>query len=97
MAPSGERPDLEALKELGEVLSHLESELAGWRRRALNAESRLADSGLGGGDGPPRSKQLEDENHALLQRLTNAKGRVGELLERLRFLEEQQVNGGNGQ
>lgn len=96
MAPSGERPDLEALKELGEVLAHLEAELAGWRRRALGAETRLAEAGVSG-EAPPRSKELEDENHALEQRLTHAKGRVGDLLERLRFLEEQQSNGGNGQ
>ena len=95
MASGGERPDLEALKELDEVLRHLETELAGWRRRALAAEARLADAG----DGPitPRSKELEEENKMLQQRLSGARGRVGDLLDRLRFLEQQRDNGENGQ
>lgn len=96
MASGGERPDLEALRELDEVLRHLEGELAGWRRRALAAEQRLADSGEGG-SGPPRSRELEDENRALQQRLVSARGRVGDLLDRLRFLEQQQDTGENGQ
>src|SRR3954470_24957253 len=98
MASGVERPDLEALKELDEVLRHLEAELASWRRRALSAEARLGESGGSPAEAGPRSKELEDENRALHQRLTHAKGRVGDLLDRLRFLEEQQqVNGGNGQ
>ena len=96
MASGGERPDLDALRELDEVLKHLESELAAWRRRALSAESRLADSGQSP-DGQPHPQGLEDENRALQLRLTSAKGRVGDLIDRLRFLEEQQGNGGNGQ
>ena len=96
MASGGERPDLDALKELDEVLRHLEAELAGWRRRALGAEARLAEAGMGG-EAPPRSKELEEENRILLQRLTGAKSLVGDLLDRLRFLEQQQGNGENGQ
>ena len=95
MASGGERPDLEALKELDEVLRNLEGELAAWRRRALAAESRLAEAG----DGPlaPKSKEIEDENRVLQQRLVNARGRVGDLLDRLRFLEQQQDTRDNGQ
>ena len=96
MASGGERPDLEALKELGEVLQHLEAELAGWRRRALGAEAKLAEAGMGG-DMPPRSKELEDQNRVLEQRLTGAKALVGDIVERLRFLEQQQGNGETGQ
>jgi hypothetical protein len=96
MASGGERPDLEALRELDEVLRHLEAELASWRRRALSAEARATDAGPGG-EAPPRAKELEDDNHALQQRLATAKDRVGELLGRLRFLEQQQDGGGNGQ
>ncbi|HEY2806725.1 MAG TPA: hypothetical protein VGI92_12780 [Gemmatimonadales bacterium] len=95
MASGAERPDLEALRELDEVLRHLEAELAGWRRRALSAETRLAESGEGSGS--PRSKDLEDENRVLQQRLVNARGRVGDLLDRLRFLEQQTDHGENGQ
>ena len=99
MASAGERPDLDALRELDEVLRHLESELAGWRRRALSAENKLGDAGGTAGassEGGPR-KEVEEENRVLQQRLVAAKGRVGDLLERLRFLEEQQDPGGNGQ
>ena len=95
MASGGERPDLEALSELDEVLRHLEAELAGWRRRALGAEARLAEPGAGAG--PPGTEASEEENRMLQQRLAGAKGRVGDLLERLRFLEQQRDNGENGQ
>jgi hypothetical protein len=95
MASGGERPDLEALAELEEVLRHFEHELAGWRRRALSAETRLAESGGDpGGASSSRLQQLEDENSMLSQRLLAAKGHLGDLLERLRFLEQQQGNGG---
>lgn len=93
MASGAERPDLDALSELEEVLRHLESELAAWRRRALSAESRLSD--LGGPADAPGSQVLEDENRMLSQRLLAAKGRLGELLDRLQFLEQQQGNGGS--
>jgi len=95
MVSGGERPDLDALRELQEVLRHLESELAAWRRRALSAETRLAEWGVSNSDTPSvRSKELEDQNRALEQRLQAARGRLGDLMERLRFLEQQQGNGG---
>jgi hypothetical protein len=98
MASGGERPDLEALRELDEVLRHFENELASWRRRALSAEARLADAGMGSaGETASRANELEEENRALQQRIAGAKTRVGELLDRMRFLEEQQHPGGNGQ
>src|SRR5262245_61870117 len=97
MAPGGERPDLDALKELDEVLRHLEAELAAWRRRALSAESRLADTGGGSGSSGTGGKEVMEENRMLHQRLEGAKTRVGELLERLKFLEQQQgIGGENG-
>ena len=89
MASGGERPDLDALRELEEVLRHLETELAGWRRRALSAEARLGESAPGG-EAQPGSKDLES-------RLAGAKALVGDILERLRFLEQQRGNGENGQ
>ncbi|MFI5208342.1 MAG: hypothetical protein ACHQX4_10015 [Gemmatimonadales bacterium] len=88
----GERPDLEALRELEEVLRHFETELAAWRRRALSAESRLND--VAGGESGVAAARLEEENRALAQRLQAARGHLGELLDRLRFLEQQQGNGG---
>lgn len=98
MASGGVRPDLEALLELEEVLRLLESELAGWRRRALAAEAKAAELGraLGEGDeAPTRSRKLEEENRALEQRLTMARSRVSDLLSRLAFLEQQSGNGGS--
>jgi predicted nucleic acid-binding Zn-ribbon protein len=95
MASGAERPDLAALQELEQVLRHLEGELAGWRRRALSAESRVADLEASDDGGTlARSKALEEENQALAQRLEAARTRVTDLLERLGFLEQQ---GGNGE
>jgi len=95
MASGGERPDLDALRELEEVLGHFETELASWRRRALTAEQRLADVTRGEGGASSRIDQLEGEKSVLDDRLSQAKGRVNDLLERLRFLEQQRDNGGS--
>ena len=91
MAYAGDRPDLEALHELEEVLHHLSEELGTWRRRALTAEAKAADQrGGDGGDGPLlRLRELEEENAALAQRLDAARAELGALVGRLGFLEEQ--------
>ena len=90
MGSAGERPDLDALHELEEVLRHLSDELAAWRRRALSAESRVSDqSRMAGGDGQHRLRDLEEANHTLEQRLEAARVRVAELVGRLDFLEQQ--------
>ena len=91
MGSAAERPDIQALRELEEVLRHFESELAGWRRRALAAEQRLSDSE---GGVAPLNPGLDAENQDLAQRLQLARTRVGDLLDRLRFLEQQRGNGG---
>ena len=97
MASVGERPDLDALRELEDVLRLLTEELAGWRRRALTAEARLAETarldGEGGG-GADRVEALEEANRSLEQRLVTARSQVQEILGRLRFLEQQEGNGG---
>jgi len=95
MASGGERPDLDALRELEEVLGHFEAELASWRRRALTAEQRLADVTRGEGGASTRIDELEGENRVLEDRVSLAKGRVHDLLERLKFLEQQRDNGGS--
>lgn len=95
MASGAEKPDLEAaIRELEEVLRRLEVELAGWRRRALQAEARLGD--LMRTDGGSRIGELEGRNDALEQRVRTASERLGELISRLTFLEEQR-NGGGGE
>lgn len=98
MASGGERPDLEALRELEEVLRHLEEELAGWRRRALAAEAKVAEysrMAARGEEIPSRLKELEEENRGLEERLVVAKSRVADIVDRLRFLEQQSANGGS--
>lgn len=91
MVSGGEKPDLEALRELEGVLHHLEGELASWRRRALAAEQRVGELRAaegGGGEG------LSTANEELTRRLEAAKVRVADLLDRLHFLEQQRGNGG---
>jgi chromosome segregation ATPase len=90
MESAGERPDLDALHELEEVLRHLSEELGAWRRRALSAEARVSDhSRAAGGEGQHRLRDLEEANHTLEQRLETARVRVAELIGRLDFLEQQ--------
>ncbi len=80
----------QALEDLELVLDNLRQGASDWRRRALKAEAERAR--VDGGDTiqvRQRVKQLEDDNVALHERLDAARGRVHELLARLRFLEEQ--------
>ena len=96
MASAGERPDLDALRELDDVLRHLTEELAGWRRRALSDEAKAADAArfVEDGDGSVgRVKTLQDENRELERRLVTARTQVQEILSRLQFLGQQQGNG----
>jgi len=102
----GERADSRALDQLEAILRVVTEEVAGWRARALKAESDLKEAhpravggGGGGGAGAVSSRSdLESENKALRLRVEAARARVGELLSRLTFLEEQAnaAAGGNG-
>lgn len=87
---SNDGPEFAALGELEGVLEHLAEELASWRRRALKAEQR---PGLGDGSdvvgARERVVELEDETRELRERLDTARQRVVDLLNRLRFLEDQ--------
>jgi hypothetical protein len=96
MVSGGERPDLEALSELEEVLRHLGDELASWRRRALGAEAKLAEQARAMAEGGDASalERLETENARLKQRLEQASVRVAGIVDRLKFLEQQSGNGG---
>lgn len=90
------RPEVLAFRELAQVVRHLEGELAGFRRRALQAEARVkelesyAGSAGGGRDGPA----LARENDELRRRLDEATRRTTALLERVRFVRQQQSRGG---
>jgi len=93
-----ENPEFAALAELEEVIKQVCDELASWRRRALKAESERvvlgADHDVVGLK--ERILSLESENTRLARRLDGARARLGDLLKRLRFLEEQ-ASVGQGQ
>ena len=96
MASDNERPELEAFKELEQLVRHLGDELAAFRRRALQAEGRLKD--LEGGSEPrsPKVAGLERENRQLREKLEVARDRTKQMLARVRFLRQQAEAGGNG-
>jgi predicted nuclease with TOPRIM domain len=84
-------PEFDALHELQGVLTHVTDELASWRRRALRAEAERSEMGAGHDVVATRERivDLEEENRQLHERLDGARQRVLDLLNRLRFLEEQ--------
>jgi inorganic triphosphatase YgiF len=107
LAYEGEqRVDTAILDQLETILRHVQEELSAWRTRALKAEADLKDhpgtartSGSVRQDPEPRgrSSEVEQENKHLKQRVEAARVRVGELLSRLTFLEDQaREPGGNG-
>lgn len=94
------QPEKRALQELQTLVHHLADELAGFRRRALQAEARLKeieshDGGSANADLAGRVAELEDENERLQQRLEQAKSRANQMLDRVKFLRQQAQAGGN--
>jgi hypothetical protein len=87
-----ERPDLVAFQELEQLIHSLADEMAGWRRRAHEAEARLKSAPPAAPTTPGRANAaaLEKENRELRERLDAAKARTKQLLEKLRFLRQQQ-------
>jgi hypothetical protein len=90
------RPETIAFRELEQLVRHLGDELAGFRRRALLAESRLRE--LESEDSQPaanqrelseRVTQLEHENAILRGRLDSATARTKQMLDRVRFIRQQ--------
>jgi hypothetical protein len=91
LASSNERPDEEAFSELQQLVRHLGDELAGFRRRALQAEARVKAIDSSGGSSrmtPERMEKLERENADLRKRLEAARARTRQVLERVRFLRQ---------
>ena len=92
-----ERPEIVAFRDLEQLVRHLGDELAGFRRRALLAESRLRE--LESEDRAPevaqqraldeRVTELEHENAVLRARLDSATERTRQMLERVRFIRQQ--------
>lgn len=86
------RPEKAAFKELESLVRHLGEELAGFRRRALQAEARLKEidtAATSGKPTPERLAALERENKDLTRRLKAATERINGMLERVQFLREQ--------
>jgi len=93
LASNNEPPDLaSAFADLKKLVNHLGDELASFRRRALQAEARV--KALEGSPGatrvsPERIEKLERENASLKLRLEKARRRTRQMLDRVRFLRQQ--------
>jgi hypothetical protein len=89
------RPDIAAFKELTFLIHQVGEELSGFRKRALQAESRLKTiaAGTGGSSlaAEERVAQLEAENARLRERLAQAETQATKMLEQVRFLRQQHV------
>jgi cell division protein FtsB len=92
-----ERSEILAFRELSMLVRHLGDELASFRKRALTAESRVKAMDVAGSTNTEglaeRVAQLEAENTDLRTRLEAARGRARHMLERVRFLRQQQEGG----
>ena len=84
-----ERPDLVAFQELEHLIQALAEEMAGWRRRAHEAEAKFKAAPVATG-GKASAASLERENRELREKLEAARVRTKQLLEKLRFLRQQQ-------
>jgi hypothetical protein len=97
-----ERPEQRAFHELETLVRNLLDEMAGFRRRALLAESRLKElDGSVAATGRPlpseRISELEHENAVLRSRLDAATARTKQMLDRVHFLRQQaQAGAGAG-
>ncbi len=87
----------EAFRELEFLVRNVGEELAAFRRRAHQAESRLKSIGSTGGHdvaAEERVAALEAENARLRARLAQATERTKSMLDRVRFLRQQHALGG---
>jgi Sec-independent protein translocase protein TatA len=87
-----ERPEVTAFLELEHLVRNVGEALAGFRRRAMAAETRLREMGESG-DGARSNAELEREVNQLREKLDRATTRTEQMLERVRFLRQQQVRG----
>jgi hypothetical protein len=91
-----ERSEVLAFRELSTLVRHLGDELASFRRRAQVSEARVKaleanQVGSPNAEGMvERVAELEAENQDLRNRLDAARGRARHMLERVRFLRQQQ-------
>jgi hypothetical protein len=90
-------PAATAFRELESLVRNLGEELATFRKRAHAAEARLKNLGAspaGEASAEERVAALEAENARLRERLTKATDRTQAMLDRVRFLRQQHVIGG---
>lgn len=91
------RADVTAFEELEQLVRSMGEELARFRKRAMQAEARLKSLETSGEPGDlfsgDRIASLQEENRDLRGRLEQAAGRTREMLDRVRFLRQQSVNG----
>ncbi len=86
-----------AFGELETLVRNLGEELAAFRKRALTAETRLKALGaspVGDATAEERLAALQDENAQLRARLREASEKTRTMLDRVRFLRQQHVLGG---
>jgi hypothetical protein len=91
-----EHPETASFRELEKLVRALGEELSTFRRRALQAEGRVREleaSLAGGGVEPSKLAALEAENKLIQGRLDAATGRARQMLDRVRFLRQQQQRG----
>jgi hypothetical protein len=95
-----DRRDLAAVRELEQLIRALGEEMAAWRRRAQQAEARLKEAESARrerSDRPAVNAEhvaaLERENAELHTRLESARVRTQQLLDRMRFLRQQEQMG----
>ncbi len=84
------------MRELEVLVRHLGEELAGFRKRAIQAETRLKQiesAASGSKPTPEKLATLERENKVLRERLAKATERTHAMVERIRFLREQASTG----
>lgn len=95
---SPEPVDAIAFENLERLVRALGEELARFRKRAIQAESRVKQLESAGGAGADlftgdRVATLESENRVLRERIDAAADRTRTMLERVRFLRQQTDNG----
>jgi hypothetical protein len=92
-------PEFASFHELEQLVHSLGEELAGFRKRALNAENRLKS--LEAAHGPAdlfsheRLAAAEQENADLKRRLAAAVERTNQVVAQLRFLRQQHERAGS--
>ena len=97
MQSDNDRPEIAAFLELENLVRNVGETLAGFRRRALAAEGQLREMSTGakgaGAKSYRNAAELEVQVGELSEKLDQATSRTQQMLERVRFLRQQQNQG----